>query len=113
MAFMKINTTDYGKFSDITGNPTDSGFCVTATTKDGEVYIHERVDLGEEDARYLSKVVGMSGQITEGRWSYWRTVYGSSAFQQEEAEAAQAAEMIRLGQAHEDDFVGTITGSMI
>ena len=110
---IEIASADYGLFSDITGDPAHAGHCVTAQTKAGEVYIHERVDLSEEDAKNLAKVVGLAGKITEECWSFWRTVYGSDAFLAEEGEAALAAQMIREGFAHEEDFAGTAIGELI
>lgn len=112
MAFMKIDGADAGPYADIVGAPVD-GHCVTATTAAGEVYIHNRTDLTEADAAYLAKAVGMAKQINPEHWVYWRTIYGSAAFQQEEAEAAAAAHMIRGGYAQEEDFAGTSIGTLI
>lgn len=112
MAFMRITSTDYGPTSMIQPD-ADGGFCVTATTEAGEVYLHKRGDLDEADAQNLAKVVGLAKQINPEHWVYWRTVYGSDAFLQEEAEAAHAAQMIRDGYAQEADFAGTSIGELI
>ncbi|QGH74928.1 hypothetical protein MAL1_00182 [Bacteriophage DSS3_MAL1] len=113
MERIAITTTDYGPLGNITGNPQHDGYCVTATTEAGEVYMHRRADLDEADAKNLAKVVGLAGKITPEHWSYWRTVYGSAAFQAEETEAAHAAQMIRDGYAQEADFAGTPVGELL
>lgn len=110
--FMKITTADAGKYADIVGAGVE-GYCVTAQTSEGVVYIHNRVDLSEADATNLAKVVGLAKQINPEHWIYWRTVYGSAAFEREEAEATHAADMIRRGTAHEEDFAGTSIGTLL
>ena len=109
---IKIINAEAGKYADIVGADIE-GFCVIAQTERGEVFIHERTDLSKEDAAYLAKVVGMTKQITPDRWNFWRTVYGSAAFMEEESEAAQATHMIRIGCASEADFTGTAVGELI
>lgn len=112
MSFMKIATTEAGKYADIVGEGVD-GYCVTASTAAGEVYIHSRVGLDEAVAINLAKAVGQAKQINLSHWVYWRTIYGSAAFQNEETEAAHAADMIRRGAAHEEDFSGTFIGTLL
>lgn len=113
---MKITNAYAGDFE---GNGV---YGVVAETADGEVYtlngfsvsrkIVSRMimgtatleDAGLERATRLAEKVKAKGEIDKTLWSYWRTIYGSTAFQAEEVEAAAAADMVRAGLASEEEF---------
>lgn len=110
---MKITTASSGLYGDITGDFEDLGYTVLIQNADGEIFVHQLVDLTEQQAKQLADNVNKKGEVDLQYWTYWRTVYGSAAYMAEEEEAWEAAEMIRNGLAYEDEFKGTAVGCML
>jgi hypothetical protein len=81
----------------------DGVFYVVASTAHGNNYVLDYRFDDEESARALGRKVAAAGSIDESRWVFLRTVYGSAAFEVEEAEASLYANAIRSGSLHEDD----------
>ena len=80
-------------------NPNWSGFVITAETRRGEAFILDRYDLSLPQCERLVQRIQVAGAINEDRWSFWRTIYGSKAFEEEEAELAA---LLAFGVAEND-----------
>jgi hypothetical protein len=84
--------TDMTKILDVTTGPANEifpgcdGFLVTVRTRKGEIFIHARHDLSLAQCQHLADRVQAVGEINEDHWDFWRTVYGSDAFLEEEAD---------------------------
>ncbi len=83
-------------------------FYVVATLPDGEMYRHEHLFSQEGDAENLARKIMEHGKINLDHWHFWRTVYGSVAFEKEEAEAALYAHGLRAGHIGMDDVPDNI-----
>jgi len=76
---------------------------VAADTPRGDVYLLAHNWEDERRAEAFSKRVMERGTIDPDRWVHWRTVYGSDAFQEEEAEAYMYASSLRAGVGRLED----------
>jgi hypothetical protein len=85
---------------DIEGNGV---FDVVASTPHGKNFVLRHNFDSETAAEVVARKVNEVGSIDESRWSFWRTTYGSAAYEVEEAEAHMYAESIRSGACSEDD----------
>jgi hypothetical protein len=85
---------------DIEGN---GNYSVTASTPTGNNFVLRHCFDSKEAAEDVARKVDAAGAIDESRWSFWRTTYGSAAFEVEEAEAHMYAIAIRSGACSEDD----------
>lgn len=112
MERIAITRADYGPTQEIFPQ-AEGGFCVTAETPDGVVWIHQRDDLDEADARHLCRAIERAKTINPAHWGRWRTIFGSEAWSVEEGEAYDAAQLIRRGLAGEEDFYGTPVGQLL
>lgn len=95
---MKISQVSAGPAKEIW--PTWRGFRVTATTHKGEVFILKRYDLSLAQCKRLVERIRSIGKINEDYWSFWRTEYGSEAYEEEVAEVG----FILGGGGREDDL---------
>lgn len=95
---MKIKSVDTGPAADLI--PNCEGFFISATTHRGEVFLHKRADLTLAQCERLAERVRAVGEIDEDHWYFWRTVYGSEAYEEEVAEVA----FILGGGGREDDL---------
>lgn len=78
-------------------------FSVVASTATGNNFVLCHSFDSEGAAKATARKVREAGSIDEARWVFWRTTYGSAAFEAEEAEAHIYASAIRSGAASEDD----------
>ena len=78
-------------------------YSLYASTAAGNNFILSHSFDSEEDAEALAVKVREVGSIDEDLWVFWRTTYGSAAYEAEEAEAALYASSIRSGVCYEDD----------
>ena len=85
---------------DIEGNGV---FDVVASTPGGDNFILRHHFDSESAAEAVARKVDKVGSIDEDHWIWWRTTYGSPAFEVEEAEAHMDATAIRSGACSEDD----------
>jgi len=80
-------------------------YSVVASTAAGSNFILCHAFDGEEAAKATAYKVRDAGSIDEARWVFWRTTYGSAAFEAEEAEAAFYASAIRSGCSEDDPSI--------
>lgn len=93
---------------------TGAYFTVLAETSRGERYVLVNgIFPTEERADAFAAKVAAKGDIDLAYWVSTYPAYGSEAFLEEEAEACEAADMIRAGHAHEDQYVGTRIGTLL
>lgn len=78
-------------------------FSVIASTATGNNFVLCHSFDSEGAAKATARKVREAGSIDEARWVFWRTTYGSAAFEAEEAEAHMYASAIRSGACSEDD----------
>jgi|TARA_R110002020_G_C15809071_1_gene731978 hypothetical protein len=78
-------------------------YSLAASTAGGENFLLCHSFDSEEDVEALAVKVREVGSIDEDLWVFWRTTYGSAAYEAEEAEAALYASSIRSGVCSEDD----------
>lgn len=78
-------------------------YSVVASTAAGNNFILCHSFDSEEAAEATAHKVRDAGSIDEARWVFWRTTYGSAAFEAEEAEAFMYASAIRSGACSEND----------
>ncbi len=78
-------------------------FSVVASTAAGKNFVLCHSFDSESSAEATARRVRDAGSIDEARWVFWRTTYGSAAFEDEEAEAYMYASAIRSGACSEDD----------
>jgi len=78
-------------------------YSVVASTAAGSNFILCHAFDSEEAAKATAHKVSAAGSIDEARWVFWRTTYGSAAFEVEEAEAFMYASAIRSGACSEND----------
>lgn len=83
-------------------------FYVVASTPHGEVYAHEHMFRDEYDAAKLVGAILDRGEINLDYWHFWRTIYGSEAFREEETEASYYADHLRAGRITMDDIPDNI-----
>ena len=86
--------------SDIDGN---GNYSVVASTAIGNNFVLAHAFESAAAAEATARKVKAAGSIDEDRWVFWRTIYGSAAFAEEEAEAFVYANAIRSGALSEDD----------
>ena len=91
--------TDAGSV-DTEGN---GNYSVVADTSAGNNFILCHAFESKTDAEAVARKVRAAGSIDEAHWVFWRTTYGSAAFEAEEAEAHMYANSIRSGACSEDD----------
>lgn len=78
-------------------------YAVCASTAAGHNFLLcHHFDSQEAAEATAAKVRGV-GSIDEARWVYWRSTYGSAAYEAEEREAHMYASAIRFGGLSEDD----------
>jgi hypothetical protein len=95
----RTEITDSGAV-DIEGAGT---YSVVASTADGNNFVLCHRFYSEGAAEVVARKVKRAGSIDEDCWVFWRTTYGSPAFEAEEAEAYLYAGSIRSGVISEDD----------
>ena len=78
-------------------------YAVCASTAAGHNFLLCHHFDREEAAEATARKVRAFGSIDEARWVYWRSTYGSAAFEAEEREAHMYASSIRSGACSEDD----------
>ena len=78
-------------------------YSVVASTSVGNNFILCHAFESEGAAEAVAHKVRDAGSIDEARWVFWRTTYGSAAFEAEEAEAFMYASAIRSGACSEND----------
>lgn len=93
---------------------TEKYFTVLAETSRGERYVLvNRVFSTEERADAFAAKVATKGDIDLAFWANIYPAYGSEAYMEEAEQAHEAAEMIRGGYAHEDEWAGTRIGTLL
>lgn len=105
MTQIQIQRSDFGSQASLFGQ--GAGWLVMAETAKGEVFLHNQV-FDQKTAEKLAGLVASTRAIDLDHWTLWRTIYGSEAFQAEEAEAAIYAESLRRGMISEADVPETI-----
>lgn len=85
---------------DIDGN---GNYSVVASTAVGNNFVLAHAFESAAAAEATARKVEAAGSIDEDCWVFWRTTYGSAAFEAEEAEAYLYASAIRSGACSEDD----------
>jgi hypothetical protein len=96
---------------DIVGKGT---YFVAAEAANGARFI--LLGYGTQDKARADKLaarVTAAGSIDEELWGYHYPRYGSEAWAVENEAACDAQDMIRAGYAHEDDFAGTVIGTLL
>ena len=78
-------------------------YAVCASTAAGHNFLLCHHFDSREAAEATAHKVRDAGSIDEARWVFWRTTYGSAAFEAEEAEAFMYASAIRSGACSEND----------
>jgi hypothetical protein len=78
-------------------------YSVVASTAAGNNFVLCHSFDSKEAAEATAHKVRDAGSIDEARWVFWRTTYGSAAFEAEETEAHMYASVIRSGACSEDD----------
>lgn len=100
---VKISNVEHGTGTDFLFERVVDKWYVVAETVHGTVYVHVSCFNDEAQAEHLARRVRAKGEINPAHWYFWRTIYGTEAYLEEEAEAAQWADMIRRGSAAEAD----------
>jgi len=84
-----------------------SDFFIVAETERGEVYALEGFATDDEErALRFAKKVEARGEINLDHWVFYRTVYGSVACEDEQAEASLYARSLAAGIGSIDDVPG-------
>ncbi len=87
---------------------------VVAQTKRGERFILTGYAVNDEmRADKMAHRVSAKGVIDLRYWVETYPEYGSDAYMDEAEQAHEAAEMIRAGHAHEDQWAGTRIGTLL
>jgi hypothetical protein len=81
----------------------DGYYSVIASTADGNNFVLPHSFVSEETAKVVAGKVASVGSIDAARWVFWRTTYGSAAFEVEESEACLYAKAIQSGALSEQD----------
>lgn len=84
---LKISSVETGTVRELFGEGGRE-WLVVAETLRGDLYIHHRDDLTEDEAKMLARRVEAAGRINVDHWNFWRVRYGSEAYLEEEREAA-------------------------
>lgn len=99
MTHTKITDAYAGPASEI--SPGVEGDLIVATAESGEVFILRDEKTGTPRifrfsgvAAPLAESIKTKGYIDEVHWWYWRTIYGSDAYLEEEALACMEAKLL-------------------